>query len=150
MGELGSQFENALDSFVRQFGFEKGTYILRRLIKQSSINVDGKKLREIVIAFVINETARVCGLSEEEVLHGTSRSHAEARWMAMHLIKFYTKASYPELGKFFDKTKRAVMYAVTKCREMLEVPKFERRFNERYQIAEKNLIAYITKIKRDG
>jgi len=150
MGEVTGDFQAALDAFVKQFGFNKGTFVLRRLIKRSTAKVDGKKMREIVIAFSINECAKVCGLSEEQVLKGTSRSHAEARWKAMHLVKFYTNASYAELGKLFGITGRAVMYAVTKCREMLEVPKFERQFNERYLAAEKSLIAYITKIKKDG
>lgn len=147
---LKTEFQQALDAFIEHFGVVKGTFILHCLNHQLKAKIDGKKIRASLIGFVIRECAKVYGISEVELYNGTRRIHAEARWVAVHLVKRYTRATYNELTLYFNRRKRALMYAYTKCKEALEVPHFEKQLNERYQTIESNLIAFIIKIKSHG
>ncbi len=61
---------------------------------------------------------------EENVLRGTLKDKvtAEARQVAMHLIRKLTNLSYPDIGKEFGKDHTTVIHACKKVNAMLQTP----------------------------
>ena len=71
-------------------------------------------------ANIISETANYYALDESE-LRGQSRSKvpAEARQIAIYLVRKLTTLSFPEIGKEFGRNHTTVMYSVEKVEQQL-------------------------------
>lgn len=72
---------------------------------------------------IIAEVCRFYSI-EERVLRGTlkNKGTAEARHVAMYLIRKLTSLSYPDIGKEFGKDHTSVIHAIKKVEKMLEDP----------------------------
>ena len=74
-------------------------------------------------SLIISEVCRFYSI-EENVLRGTLKDKvtAEARQVAMHLIRKLTNLSYPDIGKEFGKDHTTVIHACKKVNAMLQTP----------------------------
>lgn len=72
---------------------------------------------------IISEVCRFYNISEH-VIRSTQRNKgtAEARQIAMYLIRSMTNLSYPDVGKEFDRDHTTAMHGVTKIESLLEDP----------------------------
>ena len=70
---------------------------------------------------IITEVCRFYNISEH-VIRSTQRNKgtAEARQIAMYLIRSMTNLSYPDVGKEFDRDHTTAMHGVTKIESLLE------------------------------
>lgn len=74
-------------------------------------------------ALIIGEVSRFYSI-EESVLRGTlkNRGTAEARQVAMYLIRQLTSLSLPDIGKEFGKDHTTVLYSINKVEQALKEP----------------------------
>ena len=74
-------------------------------------------------ALIISEVSRYFSI-EEHILRGTLRNKgtAEARQIAMYLIRNLTQCSLPDIGKEFDRDHATVLHSIRKVEAMLAMP----------------------------
>lgn len=74
-------------------------------------------------SLIIGEVCRFYSI-EEQVLRGTlkNRGTAEARQVAMYLIRNMAKLSLPDIGKEFGKDHTTVLYSINKVEQALKNP----------------------------
>lgn len=74
-------------------------------------------------SLIISEVSRFYSI-EEQVLRGTlkNKGTAEARQIAMYLIRKLTNLSLPDIGKEFGKDHTTVLYSINKVEQALKTP----------------------------
>ena len=82
----------------------------------------GKSQSVPTINLIIGEVCRFYSI-EESVLRSNRKNKgtAEARQIAMYLIRKLTNLSFPDIAKEFGKTHTTVMYAVRRVEEELAI-----------------------------
>jgi len=146
MEGLKEKFDLQLDKFLKRYGMKKATQLLYSLVNPSPAKLDEQNNKRLITEYLTSQAAQVFGVTKSEIQSAGNRSAKEARWATVHLLKFYTRYTYKRLCKLFDANERQLKYACKKCSELLEVPRFEKEFNRKYQTLENNLIAFMNKI----
>lgn len=78
----------------------------------------------IVSRAVIAATAKEYNVAQEDVLSSSrNRETAEARHMAMFVLKTYFGFTLEQLGEIFSRSHTAAMYAVNRIADMLDIYK---------------------------
>ena len=143
-------FSTALDAFIKRFGVSKAAYIMQLLSDQDSAEFDGKRYKRNLTKLVIEECAKVFGISSQDVLNGKARTCYESRWVAVHLIREYSNSTYADLCNYLDKPERTFTMLIPNASKHLTYQKFEKSFNKKYRQVEAAVIGFITKSKSDG
>lgn len=141
-----SDLQKGIDLLISKFGISKTVRIVKQLSGNASFKNNEKQKVQLLVTFVISESQRLFDIEESPNKKESSKEFQDARMAAYHLIKKYTNMPYPQLGKLFGQSKRAVIYHHHKCEELLSIPRFHRAFTETYTTLEENIIQFIAKI----
>ena len=146
MGNLKNDFDRNLDDFISRFGIEGAAMILKTFIRYTKLKCNNSKSKELIAEYVVLQAQEIFAVSKQQLEKGNCRWEVEARWAAVHLIKFYVGCSYTQLTNYFKRSPRALKYANRRCEALLETPRFQKDFNEKYRSMEQKLIAFIAKL----
>lgn len=73
---------------------------------------------------IISETAKYFNVSEDDILGtGRMKNIANARQVAIYLVRELTKDSYPVIGQIFDKKHSTIMYSYEQMQKQLKIDK---------------------------
>lgn len=146
MNTVADDFNERLEAFVNRYGLSKATDLLDMLMEEAPTGIPSAQKVKLFYEFLQLEALNTFDIENNEFEEARLPLAKEARWSIIHLMKVYTQSSYQRIGKFINMKPRAVRYARQKCDELLEVPKFEKAFNERYMELEEKLVAFMAKI----
>lgn len=146
MSTISDDFNERLEAFINRYGLAKAGDLLEMLTYDAPSGIPSSHKVKFYYNFLQLEALCTFDVTNEEFFKARLPLAKEARWTLIHLMKAYTQCSYDRIGRFLKMKPRAVRYARIKCDELLEVPKFEKAFNERYRELEEKLVAFIAKI----
>lgn len=146
MGNLKNDFDKNLDQFINRFGIEGAGLILKNFTKHTELKCNSSKSKEVIADYVVLQALEIFAITKDQLENGNCRWEVEARWAAVHLIKFYVGCSYTQLTNYFKRSPRALKYANRRCEALLETPRFQKDFNQKYRSMEQKLIAFIAKL----
>lgn len=73
---------------------------------------------------IITETARFFNVSEDDILgSGRMKTIANARQVAIYLVRELTKDSFPSIGQIFDKKHSTIIYSYEQMQKQLKIDK---------------------------
>ncbi|MFY0689126.1 MAG: hypothetical protein JXQ90_18295 [Cyclobacteriaceae bacterium] len=141
-----SDFQKKVDAVVGKLGLHNAAFLLDSFIDNTSVSMQETQRLEIVSRFLIMEGIKVFELQEKLFFTSGIQEYREARMACYHLIKKYTGASHAKIAEDFGLTKRNVLYSCEKCKERLSVSYFYENFCQKYDLLEKRIIHFISKL----
>lgn len=99
----------------------------RRAARQAQNTSECLRVIDQVVT-VYRNTFPVHHMDRDRLMFGGERASCiPARMVAMYLLKFYFKMSYPEIGRVFGKDHSSCLYMAKKCIDAISVPTDEWR-----------------------
>ncbi len=139
------ELQKGIDRLISKFGISKTVQLITQLSGTTTIQCKKQKTT-LLITFIISESQKIFDWQHHGVKICDDKEYKEGRMACYHVFKMYTDLSYRQMGKHFDQEKRGVLYHVTKCEELLSIPKYHKLFVKKYRLLEENTIHFMATI----
>ena len=149
MGTTGKEFtdlQQGIDQMIGKYGMPKTIKIIRQLSGNLKLKKGRKQRAKLISTFTVSEAFKVFDVKHKKQKGKLTQEYKDARMACYHLLNLYTDLNYNEIGKQFDHQKFGVYYHITKCREILTIPQFNKPFVALYETLEERVIQFIAKI----
>lgn len=141
-----TELQQGIDRLIGKFGMPKTLKIITQLSGSVAVRKQKDQREKLIATFVISESCKIFEVEDTEVKSKPSKRFKEARMACYYIINQYTQLSYNEIGSYFDQGKFGVYYHITKCKDALSIPKFNKSFVEKHEILDQSVLQFIAKI----
>ncbi len=144
--ETYTELQISIDKVIGKIGLERTKYLLESFIQNTAITHHEPEKIKMISQYLISLAIKISELQAAIFFISTVTEYREARYCCFHLLRKYTKDSYPKIGLSFQCSSRIVMYGCTVAQERLSFPKVHAKFVQNYTMLESKLIEFISKI----
>jgi hypothetical protein len=141
-----TELQISIDKVIGKIGIERTIYLLDTFIQNTTVNQNEREKIKMISQYLITLAIRIFELEEPIFYTSSITEYRDARYCCFHLLRKYTKDSYPKIGLAFQSSSRIVMYGCTITDERLNFPKVHSKFTHHYALLESKLIEFIAKI----
>jgi hypothetical protein len=146
-GKTYTELQISIDKVIGKIGMERTIYLLDSFIQNTTITQNEQEKIKMISQYLITLAIRIYELQETVFFTSSVTEYRDARYCCFHLLRKYTKDSYPKIGLMFYSSSRIVMYGCSITDERLSVPKVHSKFTHHYNLLESKLIEFIAKIE---
>ena len=144
--KIYTELQLSVDKVIGKIGVEKTIHLLNTFIHNTTISQNEQEKIKMISQYLISLAIKVFELNSAIFFSSNVTEYRDARYCCFHLLRRYTKDSYPKIALMYSSSSRIVMYGCTVTEERLNFPKVHSKFTHRYGVLESKLIEFISKI----
>lgn len=141
-----TELQLSIDKVIGKIGVERTIHLLDTFIQNTTITQNEQEKIKMISQYLISLAIKVFELNESIFFSSSVTEYRDARYCCFHLLRKYTKDSYPKIALMYSSSSRVVMYGCSVTEERLNFPKVHSRFMRNYGLLESKLIEFISKI----
>lgn len=138
--------QSLLDSVIGKIGTERTHELLKTFLSNTPIEAEQEQKITMLTQYLISLATTAFDLLPQQFIISQVREYRDARMCCFHLLRKFTKCTYPKIGLSFQCSSRAVMYGCSEVEDRLAMPRNCPDFSRRYRSIESQLIVFISKI----
>jgi hypothetical protein len=141
-----TELQLSIDKVIGKIGVERTIHLLDCFIQNTTITQNEQEKIKMISQYLISLAIKVFELNESIFFSSSVTEYRDARYCCFHLLRKYTKDSYPKIALMYSSSSRIVMYGFTVTEDRLNFPKVHSKFTRNYALLESKLIEFISKI----
>lgn len=141
-----TELQVSIDKVIGKIGVARTIHLLDTFIQNTTITQNEQEKIKMISQYLISLAIKVFELNEPIFFTSSVTEYRDARYCCFHLLRKYTKDSYPKIALMYASSSRIVMYGCAVTEERLNFPKVHSKFAHHYTLLESKLIEFISKI----
>ncbi len=140
------RLKKLMNILIGKIGVDSLNNLLDNFINDTSIDTSRPDKLFMIYKFISDKAVAVFELDAQLFYTCQVTEYRNARMCCYHLLREYTADTLAGIGLAFHSSEKAVRYGSSKIKERLSVPKSHPQLMARYEIIEKALINFLSKL----